>query len=678
MTSPNYSNQGYSDALAGMYDSAGALQLKEIEQRYKLGQSDISARLKIASQQSKDTRYGIDATRDTAREQIAQARAEMEQIGIPRMLIEKFVAEKNYEIAQAEMTLKRDIFVEETAQAKAKLQLDREQMERIGIPQMEINKYVAEQNAKIAQAQQTGYFNGAATLDRQKFQSDADYQRAQLAQSAREFQTTASGYMQQQGTLAQDQRLRYEQIKMADQQGTATAQDRAELAGYEDILAGRAPGVGGSGGPGQATLEREKFEKQYGLDVAKFGADLASTPDTYFQARRFQGVDVPRLMGGAGAATQDVQGGPTPGVATMGAYLSGQDPYGQQAQGVGAASGGTYEGLKAVGGGGYTGPMRESGPIDQNGNPIAGPTGGGAAPLSPQEQARYQQLVARARELNAAGEPVPAVDADELARFQARLPRPTIAPSPGGGDGQDRVGIDDPGFDPGAAARKIGGGGSYQPEPMLGITDPGFDPNAMRAKISGGYGDPNGLTGASHGSPAPTGTVWGNLTPEAQAALSQQNGGQVPGYAASEMDQSYGSASYGGPTASVYGGPAVSATVGPQGYSMPAWYTQQQQGATSYPSQDPRQKQVAALVKALPPSPYDGLNEQDSAALHGMEAIYKGGGQQIAGGEYERLKASGRLGFMQSAGKLLGYSPSDLENQYKSYRPSQGSSRMAG
>lgn len=472
MTSPSYD----SGALAAMYDSAGALQLKEIEQRYKLGKSDIAARLKIASQQSKDTRYGIDAQRDTAREQIAQARAEMEQIGVPRMLIDKFVAEKNYEVAQAELTLKRDMFVEETAQAKAKLQLDREQMERVGIPQMEINKYVAEQNARIQQAQQTGYFNGAATLDRQKFQSDADYQRAQLAQSAREFQTTASGYMQQQGTLAQDQRLRYEQIKMADQQGTASAEDRAELAGYEDILSGRA------GGQGQRTLQGEELDRQYqldvqrfgadeaerlraenerqrryALDVSKLGADLASTPDTYFQARRFQGVDVPRLLGGAGAATQDVQGGPTPGVATMGAYLSGQDPY-----------------------------------------------GGGAA--------------------------------------------------------------------------------------------------------------------------------------------------------------------------SVYGGPSVGASVGPQGYAQqPA-----PSGPSPYPSDDPRQKQLAQIAKASPPSPYDGLNEQDASTLKLMESIYKKGGQGIAGGEYERLKASGRLGFLQSAGKMLGYSPSDLESQYQGYRPSQGSASLAG
>jgi hypothetical protein len=296
----------------------------------------------------------------------------------------------------------------------------------------------------------------------------------------------------------------------------------------------------------------------------------------------------------------------------MGAYLSGQDPYGQQSQ---------YQ------------------PPDA---PAGAP--GGGAPLSPQEQSRYEQLVARARQLNAAGEPIPPADAAELAGFQQRA-----APSPGTISPEGRYGLppagpyDGPMYEHGPIDQQ---GNPIGADQMRGITDPGFDPNAMRAKISGGD--------ALAAKPAIPQAAYGSGGPDMRYASG------VPSA---------------GPTASVYGGPAVSATVGPQGY-----YAQPQpsSAASPYPSQDPRQKQAAALVKALPPSPYDGLNDQDAAALHGMEAIYKGGGQQIAGGEYERLKASGRLGFMQSAGKLLGYDPKELESQYQSYRPAQGSSRMAG
>jgi hypothetical protein len=60
------------------------------------------------------------------------------------------------------------------------------------------------------------------------------------------------------------------------------------------------------------------------------------------------------------------------------------------------------------------------------------------AGLSPQEQARFQQLADRAMQLRAAGEPMPAIDLDEMQRFQARgavLPQATFG-APGGGQAQ--------------------------------------------------------------------------------------------------------------------------------------------------------------------------------------------------------------------------------------------------
>jgi hypothetical protein len=100
-------------------------------------------------------------------------------------------------------------------------------------------------------------------------------------------------------------------------------------------------------------------------------------------------------------------------------------------------------------------------------------------------------------------------------------------------------------------------------------------------------------------------------------------------------------------------------------------------GAQGPNPNDPRTKQVAQIAKASPPSVYDGLNEQDQNTLKLMESIYKRGGQGVAGGELERM-GTAQKGFMSSAGRLLGYDPEDFQRQYQMYRPSQGSSALAG
>lgn len=356
-------------ALTSMYENAGALQLKELEQKYNLGKSQIANAMKIAQMESKDKRYGIEAVREVGLANIAQMKLEMEKIGIPRVEIEKYVAEKNYEIAAAELALKREVDI----------------------------------------AGLTGEYEGKQTLD------------------------------------AQEQHFRQQ------------------------------------------------------LDAAKFGAELASTPDTYYQARRYAANDLPRLMGMGTQYGAAMEGSPTPGVARMGEFL-GQSAY--------AAN-----------------------------------------------------------------------------------------PDPNG----QRVGITDPGFDPNAAARR----GTPPPTP--------------------------------YGGQAPSGYT-ADQAPQAGAAVSAQEGERI----------NY----IGG------GGPVESVA------------TQQQQ--------DARAKQIAQIAKAVPPSPYDGLNDQDASTLKLMESIYKRGGAGVAGGELERLNASGRIGFLRSAGNLLGYSPKEFESEYQMYRPSQGASNLAG
>lgn len=98
-------------------DAAGLLQqnydaiTKRIEQEYSLGQQDIAARLQTArigaSASTSNARTAANASMSNAklaakveREKLALAREEMERIGIPDMQIRQFVAEKNYEIAR--------------------------------------------------------------------------------------------------------------------------------------------------------------------------------------------------------------------------------------------------------------------------------------------------------------------------------------------------------------------------------------------------------------------------------------------------------------------------------------------------------------------------------------------------------------------------------------------------
>jgi hypothetical protein len=447
------------DALARMYDSAGALQAKQIGNQYKLGKEEIKARLKIASQSSKDTRFGIEQERDAARERVEQARAEMERIGIPDMEIRRFVAESTAEIARQELGLKREIFLAESGLARDQLAKDIREMEEIGIPRVEIERYAAEKAAELGQLEY-GLKRDAFVEQQRQYGIDFAEARRQFdtahAEEARQFNVGASGYMQTGGQLAQPEQARMNQIQARDDELRAAGgpgvggNDLLELQRYQQTLA--------TGGGEQRTLQGQELDRQYALDVQRFGADeaerrrrygldvaklgteLSQTPDQYFAARRFQGMDVPRLLGGAGAPTLSVYGGPTPQIATMQARLSGQDP-----ASVGA-------------------PMAGSGP------------------------------------------------------------------------------------------------GSV------------------------------GLPG----------------TPE-----------------------------------------------------------------------DDRQKQLAAIAKASPPSPYDGLDDSDSATLRLMESIYKKGFNQIPGGELERLQASGRMGFLTSAGKLLGYSPEQEIANYQAYRPTQGQANLA-
>lgn len=513
------------DDLGEAAEQRGKIDLERIKKTYKLGKEDINARMKIAGMESGDRRAALEVEREKIREEIKLAREEMERVNIPRVEIERFNAETTRETARSELAYKREALEEERRQFD----------------------------------QQFGF-------EGRKFDEDTRRYERDFGESARRFDTQ----------FGFDERKFDEDTRRF---GLEYALSQAGLTGTFN---------------GMDTLEKQKFLEDrrqfglnYGLQVAQFGAELASTPDTYYQGQRFQGTDLPRLMAGAAAPTTRMEGSPVPQINRLAEWLGPAAPAG------------------------YAGDvMAPHGPIDQYGNPVGTPYGGPpaagavpAAPLSAQEQARFEQLVARRAQT---GGPLDPTDEDELRRFQARgarAPQDVMAPhGPIGPDGDQLRGITDPGFDPGAAGRRI----PVEPAPRYGGPSP---------------------------SPAPTG------------GIPDIGSGGDPGYM---HGSSYGVAADG-------------------------------QGLVGMPNtpDDDRAKQIAAIIKAAPPSPYDGLNEQDAAGLRLIESIYKRGGQGIARGELERLQASGRKGFINSGGRLLGYDPKELDAQYAAYTPTQGSGRSA-
>jgi hypothetical protein len=526
-------------ALQDMYEGAGSLQLKDIENRYKLGTAQLSNAYKIAQLQAGTQEDQIAATRQYQQGLLAQAAAEMQQVGIPQMLINKYTAEKNYEIAQATLDAQKE-------QSLRQFGLDQSAVTGVYNGQQTQAAQLQAANIAAQQAGLTGTFQGQQTLAAQKQAADIAAQQAGLTGTYNGQLTEAAREFQQQFGLNQ-------------------------------------AGVTGMYG-GQQTEAAREAQRQYNLQVAQYGTQLASTPDQYFQAQRFAQM-APRLQGDTAGVT--FGGAPTPQISRMGQLL-GQGAGGYDPSMYGGAGGGYgYAGGAPIGGG------------NQHELAVQSGVGGGGGPypsyLDPRLRAQFDAMP----------------DAMKQQYLQADAANQTPAAQ------QQQAALD--------AAHRVPGG--YRAYGGGGVDQGGAMGNAATAR-GGGYG---------------------------------------AGYGADRSAQ-YG---YGaGPSGDYgYGGGAMGNAVTAQGGGYGAGYGQQA---------DDRAKQIGQVAKASPPSPYDGLSDQDASTLKLMESIYKKGGQGVAGGEMERLKASGNLGFMESAGKLLGYDPSQFEATYSAYRPSQGAGSLAG
>lgn len=637
------------DRLTRMYESGTQARLREIEDRMKLGKAQIAGSYREALLRSGDARLGIEEAREYHRGQLEQARQEMERLNIPDMEIRRFVAEHNYEIAKGELEYKKDLAQAQigdyASQDRARqadaaykmgvLQQARDEMLQMGIPKMLVDRYVAETTAAYQQGQlgltrdqmeQIGI--PAMLTDRYSAEAQAAYQQGQLGLTAQQ------------------------------QQQTATEQQR-----------------------------------RYALDVAKYGTELASTPDRYFQAQQFA-AQAPRLLGlqaGAGPA-----GGPTPGINQMGSLLARATeglehqatPY--QLPGFPTAPAYTPPPVRAQPGfptmpaytapplgpvptfPGFAGAGPATPPVAQPGVPQGGVPDMGAGPNDENYLLHTQGGVPG----HAAGGWV-GLRGPELGWLGEQGPEYVV---PNGGNPMMAGGGDQSAL-AAASARQYGG---YGGDTLYAGGGGAFD------ESGGAYGfDPAAYkTGVYHlpGYQQPAATArepdLSALGPDEQARYRQlmarraqilasggpgldgPDVGELQRYQARVRQPRYptGTGTYGGPTA----GARPTYAGGPQ--APPA---------SSYGAGDPREKQLAQIAKASPPSPFDGLSDTDQATLRLMQSIYSKGGQAIQGGELERLGPS-QKGFMKSAGSLLGYDYNDLERSYAAYRPAQGSAALAG
>jgi hypothetical protein len=643
--------------LTGMYESGTQARALEIKNQFKLGREQLANQYKIALLQSGDQRAQIEATREYQRGQLEHARQELERLNIPQMEINKFVAESNAEIAKGELSVKQMLAQGQLgdwlSQARGReadaaykqgvLQQQRDEMLQMGIPKVMVDRFVAE--------------------------SQAAFQRGELG-------------------LRQEEMERIGIPKMLTDRYSAEAQ-----AAYQQ----------GQLGLTAQQQQQQAIEQQrrYALDVAKYGTELASTPDRYFQAQQFA-AQAPRLLGlQAGAGPE---GGPTPGINQMGSLLA------QATQGIGnqatpyqMPSFPTMPGYTDPGRGqmpgfptmpGYTPPPLGALPAFPGQQPSAPGAGDPFAPPGAPGPGNDGQGPGTDYGRGYVGNPVPggggfSEGGGGAGRPQNELYDPTgglarYAQAGGAGGGAQTTGYYDPTgqYGGGGGGQMIGGGDQADLARQSGMQYggggqaaggfPNIDPVTGGSTLPGGAMTNTGGGGGRLRYPTGTGTYGG---PSAGARPTYAGGAPAPNLSVLDPGEQsrYRQIVARRAQLQAAGEPDVSA----EDQAELARYEARMRAPSGYGAGDPREKQVAAIAKASPPSPYDGLNEQDQSTLKLLESVYKRGGQGIQGGEMERMGTAQR-GFMASAGRLLGFDPDDLTRTYQQYRPAQGSSSLAG
>jgi hypothetical protein len=291
------------DDLGEAVEQRGEIELERIRKTYRLGQDDLKNRYQIASMESGDRRANIEMERERARADVELAREEMERIGIPSMEIDRFIALANKEIALGELSYKREALEEDRRQFGLTLTEEQRQFnQEFGMDERKFGEDIRRFDTE---------FGEDARRYNQDFGEDVRRYNQDFGEDTRRFGLEfGEGQRQFNAQFGLDERKFAEDTR---RYGLEHALAEAGLTGMYN---------------GLPTLEKQAFEEgvrqfglNYALEVADRGIELSKTSDTYFQAQRFAGMDLPRLMGGAAAGGPGPAGGPTAQITTLGARL---------------------------------------------------------------------------------------------------------------------------------------------------------------------------------------------------------------------------------------------------------------------------------------------------------------------------------------------------------------------
>jgi hypothetical protein len=315
---------------------------KNIETQNKISREEIAARLKIAEMQIGSTNTNAAAQIAVERERIEQSRQEMERLGVPRLELDKWKAQKDAELQSAALDLDKERLVFEKDKTAQQLEFDKAKWRDENaneVRKLDFDEKSFDQNLQFEREREAGRLG----LDTQKYVSDKAEQDRRYAMDLQ-----SQGFTQgiQQGQLALDVR---KQTAQESQFAATHAEDArrfnatiAEDARKFDLTTaeGRRQfdltfGEGArqfdlTTAEGQRQYNESMAQRQYefgtntALDVAKTSAGMGGPGDWAAKLDFDEGVrntgDVPvfvqRLLnpnaGGGGSAT-----GPTPPSRTL-------------------------------------------------------------------------------------------------------------------------------------------------------------------------------------------------------------------------------------------------------------------------------------------------------------------------------------------------------------------------
>ncbi|HVQ45106.1 MAG TPA: hypothetical protein VMT30_09205 [Candidatus Saccharimonadia bacterium] len=407
------------------------------------------------------TQAFVEQERQRRAESDKQYQIQLQQLEQSRQrdLVTKGTAEANaaynrgmLQLSQAKLAEDKRQFDTTTQQAMQQFTLKQQELAR----QFDTTTAEGKRQFDLASAESKRQFDATFGQRATQFTQDLDFKKSQLTEGARQYDLSRGDQLAQ---FADSMGLDRAKLAETARQYDLTRVDQREqflanLAEQHDQFQTTATGYTPTG---QATLEREKFGNQALLDWTTKAIDLASNPADWIKYKQMtSGVagnlaNIPGLAWTQGGQQGNTAFNGTPQANSLGNVLGQmgiqQPGQGEVRPGASPPPGGPQPGALS--------PAEQSrfNEITSRRAALAAAHEGdvspedlaelqryqarGAAqtviPLSPQEQARAQQIMERQAQQRAAGEAVDPSDAAELARYQARGSQPSAPAGDGSG-----------------------------------------------------------------------------------------------------------------------------------------------------------------------------------------------------------------------------------------------------